>query len=144
MYSERRQLLRLLALSPLACGLTGTAAAEVIARPGAGDLPGFEPFEANAGQWQPWLVSSARALAQTVAPPVTQMTQREVAQLLQIQAQRRDAQIALARFWDAQGGIPVWTQALLDTIKASASIPVLASRAIGLVNAAMADATMAA
>lgn len=141
---DRRQALRLLALTPLAYGLTGTSAAQPVARDGAGDLPGFEPFEMNAGQWQTWLGTSASRFAQTVARPMPQTTQRELQQLLQIQAQRGDAQVALARFWDAQGGIPVWAQALLDTIKATGTNPVLASRALGLVHAAMADATVAA
>jgi PAP2 superfamily protein len=135
---SRRDLLRLMALSPVALGLSGVAEAA------PGVFPRFPNPELTAGRWLPWLVSSAGTLLPP-APPArnSAQTQAELQELLNIQSARSDILRALVRFWDLQGGIPVWSQVLLDTVKSTSTNPVRAARALALLHTAIADATIA-
>ena len=138
----RRDVIRVMALSPFALTLGGTARA--LADGGASNGGGPAALVPGAGDWRTWLVPSVSSLLPAAPPPGnSRATRVEVDELLSLQAQRTDAIAAIVRFWDAQGGIPVWTQVLLDTIKATGTNPVLASRALALFHTAIADATIA-
>jgi membrane-associated phospholipid phosphatase len=137
----RRSLLRLLALSPLALALSRAASDfpwPVAARP-------FEPLEPTAGGWLTWLIPSGAALRPAVPPGSdAARTRAELQELLDLQAQRGDAVIAMVSFWDAQGSIPSWSQILLEKIRETGINPVRAARALALFHTAIADATIAA
>jgi membrane-associated phospholipid phosphatase len=101
-------------------------------------------LERKAGRWRTWLLPSAAGLLPPPPPGNKSFqTRAELGDLLQRQAQRSDAQVAVARYWDPQGGIQAWSQALLDKIKATSTNPVVAARALALFHTAIADAAIA-
>ncbi|HEU4753333.1 MAG TPA: hypothetical protein VFU47_09520, partial [Armatimonadota bacterium] len=139
----RRQLLRFGALGSLSLALPGIAGAQ-----SAGILRrrprGPAALEPTAGSWQTWLVPSVSGLL-PAAPPRNGSadTRRELNELVQLQSQRTDAVRAIVQFWDSQGGLTAWNQALLDTIKVRNTDPPKAARALALMHTAIADATIA-
>jgi len=140
----RRDLLRVLAAAPLAAGFPEAANAQEVEMQLAARAKA-DPIEAKAGRWKPWLVPSV-SIFQPSAPPskTSSSTKRELAELQLLQSERNDRDRALVAFWDTQGGVPAWTQILLDKIQENRTNPVMAARAIALVQTAMADATIAA
>src|SRR5437870_5626358 len=114
----RRDLIQLAALSPLA--LVGAAEAARPAVRGAVRVRTPAQLEPTAGGWQTWLASSIRDL-RPAAPPArgSSRGQAEFRELIDLQYRRGDTVRAIVQFWDAQGGIPRWTQLLLDKIKAT-------------------------
>jgi hypothetical protein len=133
----RRDLLRLTALAPLSLTLSGYARAQTP----AGALPGRDP---TAGRWQTWLIPSISAVRPAGPSRVAEQDTRELRELLDLQARRGDAAIALARFWDAQGGLPHWSRLLLEKIRENRVNPVRAARVMALFHTAIADATLCA
>jgi len=142
---HRRDFLRLLALSSLGLALPRESVAALHQAGGRGPGRGPAAIEVNAGHWQTWLVAAPRDLLPPPPPPGDSPgTRAEIQELLQLQSQRSDAVRALVQFWDAQGGLPVWTQLLLNKIQQTNTNPVLASRALALFYAAIADAVICA
>jgi membrane-associated phospholipid phosphatase len=138
----RRSVLRLAALSPFALAATAEAARPRVQGPVLVRTPA--QVEPSAGDWRTWLVPSADSLLPPPPPSRSSSAgMAECQELLTLQAQRSDAIRALIQFWEPQGGIPQWSQILLDTIKATAANPVRAARALALVHTAMADAAIA-
>src|SRR5213594_336468 len=136
---HRRDFLRLLALSSLDLALPRERGAALRQAGGRGSAA----LERNAGHWQTWLVAAPRDLLPPPPPPGNSpSTRAELQELLQLQSQRSDAVRALVQFWDAQGGLPVWSQLLLNQIQQTNTNPVLASRALALFHAAIADAVI--
>lgn len=135
----RRDLLRLSAAAPLALAVTGSAAAQVVSV--ASRVP--RDRERFAGTWQPWLVPSVRGTRPgRPASNGSDRTRAELHELLDLQGRRGDTTRAVIQFWDGQGGIPRWSRILLDTIKATGTNPVRASRALALFHTAIADAVI--
>jgi len=141
----RRDFLRLLALSSLGLALPRDSIATLRQAGGRGSGRGPAAIEANAGQWKTWLVATPRDLLPPPPLPGNSPGARaEIQELLQLQSQRSDAVRALVQFWDAQGGLPVWTQLLLNKIQQTNTNPVLAARALALFHTAIADAVICA
>jgi hypothetical protein len=134
---KRRDLLRLTALGPLALTLSRYAAAE------PADV-GLLPRDPSAGAWKTWLVLSVAAARPPAPPAGGALLADELRELLDLQARRSDLTTALVRFWDSQGGLPRWSQILLDKIKETRTNPVRAARALALFHTAIADATLCA
>jgi membrane-associated phospholipid phosphatase len=134
----RRDLLRVLALSPLALPLAGRTAWPQT--PGTPPLP-----EPTAGNWQTWLVPSPQATRPS-APRDTASAHvhLELQELLDLQSRRTDAVAARAQFWDPLAGIPRWSRILLEKIRETGTDPVRAVRALALFHTAIADATICA
>jgi membrane-associated phospholipid phosphatase len=142
---NRREFLRLLALSSLGLALARESGASPPQAEGRGSGSGPAPVEGNAGHWKTWLVASPRDLLPPPPPPGNSPgTRAEIQELLQLQSQRSDAVRTLVQFWDAQGGLPVWSQLLLNKIQQASTNPVLASRALALFHVAIADAVISA
>jgi membrane-associated phospholipid phosphatase len=131
----RRDVLSLTALGPLALTLSRHAVAQT---PG-GSLP---PLDAAAGTWQTWLAASVIGLRPAAPPAVAGQSTPELRELLDFQARRGDATNALVRFWDAQGGLPRWSQILPLKFRETRISPVRAARALALFHTAIADATI--
>jgi hypothetical protein len=129
----RRDLLRLTALGPFALSLSPHAYTQTAALP---------PLDAAAGSWQPWLVASVPGMRPTAPPASAEQDTPELRELLDLQARRGDATNALVRFWDPQGGLPRWTQILLDKLRESRTSPVRVARVLALFHTAIADATI--
>ncbi|HTE20161.1 MAG TPA: phosphatase PAP2 family protein, partial [Armatimonadota bacterium] len=143
---SRRHLLKLAASAPLAAGLgsRALAAPAQVAAAGIGKnrRPDLEP---RAGRWRTWLVPSTRTFLPPPPPrPNSAQARAELQELLVLQAQRGDAVRALVQYWDAQGGLPVWTQVLLEKIRETRTDPVRAARALALFHTALADASIVA
>lgn len=138
---DRRRFLKLAAAAPLAMAAPAVlpATPASAARSRSNPLAQMDP---TAGRWRPWLISSVNALVPP-RPPGHSASVKEAKGLLPLQNQRTDEVRALVQFWDAQGGVPAWSNVLLDKVKATSTNPVLASRAMALLQTAMADATLA-
>jgi hypothetical protein len=130
---SRRGLLHLLAAGPFALALADPAEAKQV-----------EPMEPTAGRWQTWLAPSAAALRPPGPPKAGSPKERkEIRELLAFQRGRNRLTNLAVRFWDPQGGIPVWSRLLLETIQETRTDPVRASRALALMHAAIADTSIA-
>jgi PAP2 superfamily len=140
---SRRRLLRLLTLCSLGLALPTAAMAKQVQFGFGIRIPAKD--EPTAGKWESWLVPSARGV-RPAAPPSrdSSRTRTELRELLDLQAHRSDATRAIVQFWDAQGGLPRWSQILLDKIKQNKVNPVRASRALALFHTALADAAICA
>ncbi len=138
---SRRTFLGVAASGPLFVALAPQAEAQVAE---SASLQASAKLDADGGSWRPWLVPSG-AFARPPAPSGSNSakTVREIKELLRLQNDRGDAARQVVATWDALGGVTVWTKILLDTIKATSTNPVAASRAIALVHTAMADAAIA-
>jgi hypothetical protein len=144
---DRRSLLRLAVGAPFAVGIAASAQAQQrqLSRKQRKRPRGPVELDGHAGMWNTWVISSARSVLPAAPPKVNSSTTRaELDELLRLQAQRSDATRGLVQFWDGEGGVPVWTQILLDKIKERGTNPVMAARAISLVHTAMSDAAVAA
>jgi hypothetical protein len=132
-----------MAVSPLATGLSRNSAAQELLAAGAAPIaPAGSRLEPTAGRWETWLVPSVSGLRPPLPPAANSArTRAEIQELLTLQRQRSAATRAIVQFWDSQGGVPIWSQILLDKINQDGVNPVLASRAIALLHTAMADAT---
>src|SRR6266540_3483995 len=142
---HRRDFLRLLALSSLDLALPRASVGALLLAGGRGSGRGPAAIEGDAGHWKTWLVAAPRdLLPPRPSPGNSPGTRAEIQELLQLQSQRSDAVRALVQFWDAQGGLPVWSQLLLNKIQQTNTNPVLSARALALFHAAIADAVICA
>jgi membrane-associated phospholipid phosphatase len=139
----RRDALRLLTIGPLGLAVSSEALAQERLFGFGSSVPARR--EPTAGRWESWLVPSAVSL-RPPAPPSrgSDRARAELRELLDLQDQRSDATLATVQFWDLQGGIPRWSQILLDKIKEKGVNPVRAARALALFHTAIADATICA
>jgi membrane-associated phospholipid phosphatase len=125
----------------LTMGCSEEAAAQALQT--VGQRGRHEALEPTAGDWQTWLAPSVTGLLPPPPPHNAVRRRAEIRELLAIQARRTEEIRQTVRFWDPQGGIPAWSQILLDTIKETKTDPVRASRALALFHTALADATVA-
>src|SRR5262245_14584372 len=97
--TTRRDLLRLISLTPMGFSLSGEAAAQLLRAPSRTQVSA--PPEPTAGQWESWLAPSVPAL-RPPAPPArgSSRTLLELRELLDLQARRTDRTRALVQFWD--------------------------------------------
>jgi hypothetical protein len=139
---SRRDLLRLSAAGAASLALSAPADAALVPpklnkKKAALDL--------TAGTWQPWLVPSVPGMV-PAAPPKKNSAQAraEILEIQGIQSTLTDRQLALIELWDSQGGVPQWSKILLEKIRENRMNPVLAARAMALLNTAIADAVTTA
>jgi membrane-associated phospholipid phosphatase len=98
--------------------------------------------EPRAGQWKTWVIASGRAL-RLPAPPNAAETAAELQWLKQCAANRNQASLAQARFWDAGAPGYRWMQ-LTEQLAVSEGLPApMQTRALALIAAAIYDATVA-
>jgi membrane-associated phospholipid phosphatase len=108
--------------------------------------------ETTAGQWQPWVLSSASEVRPS-PPPANGSAQnvQEIDEILRLQAGRTAASDSLVRYWNA---LPTqrWHEQTLDLLEfywallpdVRTATPVRSARILSLVNVAMYDAMVAA
>jgi membrane-associated phospholipid phosphatase len=141
---SRREVLHLAAGS-LVFGLAGGAAraAAPARKRGRGRAnPALDP---TAGNWRTWLIPGPTAVLPPPPPPTkSALTRAEIAELLALKAQRSAGTNAIVEFWDPQGGVLNWTNALLAKIVQRSLNPILAARALALLHTAMFDAVVGA
>lgn len=98
-----------------------------------------------AGNWKTWVLRSGTDIRiPEPSPPNSPKGLRELAQLKQAQLERTQAQIDVARFWDAGPATRRWTEIQLDMIKTYRPNPPRGSRGLALMHIAMFDAVVAA
>jgi len=143
---DRRRVLKYALLSPMALGLSTAASAQLLQAPASALAkkkrrnPELEP---TAGQWATWLTTSPAKLLPPAPPRANSAaTRAELQELVTLQNQRTDAIRAVVNYWDDQGGLPAWTHLFLETVKATNTNPVLASRGLALLHTAIADAAI--
>lgn len=145
---DRRRVLQYALLSPMALGLATPSVAQVFQAPAriqAKKKKRNPELEPTAGQWQTWLSTCPAKLLPPPPPrPNSATTRAELQELLTLQNQRSEAVQQMVSYWDEQGGIPAWTRLFLETVKATNTNPVLASRGLALLHTAMADAAITA
>lgn len=103
------------------------------------------PGELYAGNWKTWVLRSGREIG-VPRPEAATSAQgtRELAQLKRAQAERTEAQINAARFWDTGTATRRWTEIHLEMIKSHRPNPPRAARGLALMHLAMYDAMVAA
>jgi hypothetical protein len=105
------------------------------------DESGFSPNRPAApGTWRTWLLASGADLRPGVPGAATA---DEIAELLDLQAQRTDATAELVERWDGPAVMP-WSSLTLELIAAHSMNPPRAARLMALVHTAAADAVVAA
>lgn len=109
----------------------------------AGPLPqdSSAMVEPDAGTWQTWVLESGDQF-RLDAPPDDAATADEIAQLMEMAADRDDAALQQIAYWDSGPAVYRWNQIGTDYI-AGHVIP-LAGRDWALLNVALYDATIAA
>ena len=139
---SRRDLLRLSAVGAASLALSVPAGAALIGpERKLKKLRKRTALEPTAGTWQPWLVPSVPGMVPAPPPKKTSaQTKAELAEIQGIQASLTPRQQALIELWDLQGGVVVWSRILLEKIRANNTNPVVAARAMALLNTAVADA----
>jgi hypothetical protein len=144
---SRRELLGTLAATPLVLSAPLAAhgqGVELMGRRRRRRPRGPAALDPAAGAWRTWLVPSVNGLLPSPPPGNNSASTRtDIRELLQLQSQRTDAIREIVEFWDEQGGVPAWSQILLDKIRETNTNPVLAARALALFHTALADATIA-
>src|SRR5579862_2359771 len=99
--------------------------------------------EPGAGKWKTWVIPSGSAL-RLPAPPDSAITATELQWVKESVTQRDQATLAAIHFWDAGSPGYRWMQ-LAEQAVVNANLPTpLQTRALALVAAAIADATIAA
>jgi len=99
--------------------------------------------EPGAGKWKTWVIPSGDAL-RLPAPPDSTITATELLWVKECVTQRDQATLATIHFWDAGSPGYRWMQmAQQSAVNAGLATP-LQTRALALVAAAIADATIAA
>jgi membrane-associated phospholipid phosphatase len=99
--------------------------------------------EPGAGKWKTWVIPSG-SVSRLPAPPDREITATELQWVKECVSQRDQATLAAIHFWDAGSPGYRWMQ-LAQQSAVSAGLPTpLQTRALALVAAAIADATIAA
>jgi len=138
---NRRQVLTYGLLSPMALGLSSYGARQAMAAPARRRRN--PALESEAGNWATWLKSSPAKLLPPPPPKANSaVTRREIQELLTLQGQRSAATQAVVDYWDAQGGVPAWTNLFLEMVKTTSYNPVVTARGLALLHTAMADAAI--
>jgi membrane-associated phospholipid phosphatase len=102
------------------------------------------PFDANAGGWRTWLLSSGDALRPPPPPAVgSPLFTQHLDELRAFSGGRTAAQADLARYWATDAPSVIWEKYLLQEIVRRELSPVRAARAQALTSAAMYDAFVA-
>lgn len=130
----------------LAGSLAGAALAYLPAAAGAAPRAGgtggvMRAAQADTDQWHTWLLAAPDEL-RPAAP--ADPTAAELAELVQMQAARDDAAIALITQWNSRPAVLPWTEAANAALAEFKMTSVRQSRAQGILQAAMADAVLAA
>lgn len=128
----RREALRLGVLGALGLGVEWSFGF-------AGDAGADSLLEARAGDWLTWSPLSPTGASAWASD------RRGIggASAIDSHATGSEVTAALVKFWDASGGIPIWTRILLQKLREGRSDPVRAARALALLHTAIADATIA-
>jgi hypothetical protein len=99
------------------------------------------PDQTAGARRRTWLLASANELR---PPPPAAPSRAELDELLRMQALRSAVTNAAIRRWSDGAGVLPWTMIALDLIKRTRRNPVLAGRAMALLQAAIHDAVAAA
>ena len=97
----------------------------------------------NAGSWQTWVLASGDQF-RVDAPPDAAATADEIAQLIEMAAQRDDTSLQQVAYWDAGAPVYRWNQIAMDALVKRGLPANLAYRDLALLNVAIYDATVAA
>src|SRR5258708_3804183 len=99
--------------------------------------------EPMAGTWKPWVISSGSQFR--LPPPDIRDTRVELAWVKEFISQRDQAAMNQIRYWDAGAPLYRWQEiAFAEAISRYNGNNILVGRAVGLVNIAVYDATVAA
>ncbi len=113
-------------------------------------LPGFgwtnpHPLEPTAGSWKPWGLTAGDQFRLGLPPaPGSMQLNAEIAALLDLQATRTPDQVAIARKWAATPCAVQWNEIALDLSKRHGFDAARTAHTLGLLNAILADAFIAA
>ncbi|HEX3621051.1 MAG TPA: phosphatase PAP2 family protein [Acidimicrobiales bacterium] len=103
------------------------------------------PAEAKAGNWKPWVLTSADQI-KVPAPPKSSSAEgkAEVAELKDLAAKRTPQVEQDVHKWSDYPSLEPWTKENMQLVSEQSKNPPLASRGYSLVSVAMYDATIAA
>jgi membrane-associated phospholipid phosphatase len=102
------------------------------------------PFDANAGSWQTWVMSSGSAYRPLPPPiPGSAAFTRDLTELRTLSVSRTAAQADLARYWATDAPSVIWEKYMLRETAQRGLPPVRAARARALSSVAMYDAFVA-
>jgi membrane-associated phospholipid phosphatase len=102
------------------------------------------PFDANAGTWATWALSSGSVLRPPPPPAVgSNEFMRSLDELRALSTGRTAAQADMARYWATDAPSVIWEKYMLDEIAMRGLGPVAAARAQALASVAMYDAFVA-
>jgi membrane-associated phospholipid phosphatase len=102
------------------------------------------PFDANAGSWQTWVMSSGSAYRPLPPPmPGSAAFTRDLSELRTLSVSRTAAQADLARYWATDAPSVIWEKYMLRETAQRGLAPVRAARARALSSVAMYDAFVA-
>lgn len=113
-------------------------------------LPGFgwthpNPVEPTTGTWRPWGLKTGSQFRLLPPPaPGSPQLDAEIEELLEMQAQRTPEQIAIVRKWADRPGAVLWNQIAVDLSLRHGLDSGRTAHMLGLLNAIMADAFIAA
>ncbi len=102
------------------------------------------PFDANAGDWRPWVLPSGNVY-RPIPPPslVSVAFAHDLAELRTLSVARTAVQADLARYWATDAPSVIWEKYMLQETAARRMPPVSAARAHMLSSVAMYDAFIA-
>ncbi len=131
-------------------GFAGTGMATALAVAARGDASAtsrneidVEQIEPTAGSWTPWLMSSGDQF-RPAPPPDEAATSAELDDLVTLAAGRDDAALDAIAYWNAGAPAYRWNDLTIQHLLTSGIGGPRATRALALVNVAVADATIAA
>jgi membrane-associated phospholipid phosphatase len=102
------------------------------------------PFDANSGQWRPWVLPAASVFRPAPPPAVGSAAfSANLDELRSLSTGRTVAQTDMARYWATDAPSVIWEKYMLDEIAQRALSPVRAARAQALASVAMYDAFLA-
>lgn len=120
----------------LSLGIISVAAASP-----APDMPA--QVQPDVATWQTWVLESPGQF-RLDAPPDNTATAEEIAQLVEMSADRDDAAMIQIEYWNTGAPVYRWNQIALDTLLKRAVPAPVAYRHLALLDAAIYDATVAA
>ena len=102
------------------------------------------PFDANAGRWRTWVLSSGDVFRPPPPPAAgSSVFNESMSELRALSTGRTAAQADAARYWATDAPSVIWEKYMLDEVTRRGFAPVAAARAQALASVAMYDAFVA-